>query len=412
MFGRGFKILTLFGIPVYLDISFFIIVPLFAWLLSQNLMAYAQMVGLADQTIEFFGVQPVDGQGQPVAEEQAVTFRMSRPGLALVFGVAVTLGLYLSVLIHEFGHALTARLYGVPTERVTLWFLGGIASFERMPRQPGAEAIVAIAGPLTSFAVAGLFALLAAFTSDGLYMWQLIVRSLAAVNLILAIFNLLPALPLDGGRVLRSLLALFMPYLRATSIAAAVSKLLALLLALSVFFTGSLMMVAIAIFIWLAVNAETRQSAVEELLRGVRVGDVMVRDVMTVRPETPAGALLEEMIRRRHLGFPVTDESGRVLGVIGLRDFPEGFDPNQPASSLMQTNFCHLSPDAPAMAAFEEMGRNNFGRCLVLRADGRLEGLVAKSDLMRLLQIRTAAMAASTHQLPRPAMDVAQNPGQ
>ena len=162
------------------------------------------------------------------------------------------------------------------------------------------------------------------------------------------------------------------------------------------------MMIAIAIFIWLAVNAETRQSAVEELLRGVRVGDVMVRNVLTVRPEMPAGLLLQEMIRRRHLGFPVVDEENRVLGVIGLREFEEGFDSNQPVGSLMRTDVCRLSPDASAVQAFENMGQKNFSRCIVTDGDGRLLGLVAKSDLMRLLQVRATTMTAASRRLPAP----------
>ena len=274
MFGRGFKLFTLFGIPVYLDVSFFLIVPLFAWLLSSNLPLYGKAVHLEQQTRQAFDVTQAANGG----------YDIGRPGLAFGFGALVTLGLYASVLVHEFGHALTARGFGVRTDRVTLWFLGGIASFERMPRQPGAEAVVAVVGPLTSYAVAGGLWLAAFATPADWFGWQLVVRTLSLVNLVLATFNLLPALPLDGGRVLRSLLALAMPYVRATAISAGISKVLALLLGLSAFFTGSLFAVAIAVFIWLAVNAETRQSVVETLLKGVRVGDLMVRDVETVSP--------------------------------------------------------------------------------------------------------------------------------
>ena len=386
MFGRGFKLFTLFGIPVYLDVSFFIIVPLFAWLLSSSLPVYGEAVNLGEQTRQAFDLtQNADGG-----------YAVGRSGLAFVFGALVTLGLYASVLVHEFGHALTAKRFGVKTERVTLWFLGGIASFERMPRQPGAEAIVAIVGPLTSFAVAGVLWLIALVSPGDLFGWQLVVRTLSVINLVLAIFNLLPAIPLDGGRVLRSLLALGMPYVRATAISAAISKFLAVLLGLSAFFTGSLFAVAIAVFIWLAVNAETRQSVVETLLKGVRVGDLMVRDVETVSPEMPAAGLFDEMIRRRHLGFPVVDADRRILGVVGLRDLTETPPAGATVADVMHTQLCVMPPAAPAQAAFDEMGRRGFMRCVVAEADGRLLGLLTKSDLMRLIRVRTAATAAAS----------------
>ena len=126
----------------------------------------------------------------------------------------------------------------------------------------------------------------------------------------------------------------------------------------------------------------------------------MVRDVLTVRPDMPAGQLLEEMIRRRHAGIPVVDEAGRVIGVIGLREFQEGYDPSQPVASLMRTDFCRLGPEAPAMEAFETMGRRDFARCLVLDGEGRLQGLLSKSDLMRLMRIRTAALTAASRRVP------------
>lgn len=390
MFGRGFRIFSIFGIPVHLDISFFIIVPLFALLIARSIPVYAQWTGVTDAAFEFFEITPLTAEGEPTGTGQRpVRYDVGRPGAAFLFGLALTLGLYVSVLIHEFGHALTARAYGVKTERVTLWFLGGIAGFERMPTQPGGEAVVAIVGPITSYAVAGVLWVLAVVSSEGATLWQLAVQSLAVINVFLATFNLLPALPLDGGRVLRSLLALGMPYIRATQISGAISKTLALLLGLAAFLAGNLILVAIAVFIWLAVNAETQQSYIEDLLRDVHVDEVMVRDVMTVPPDLPAGELLQEMIRRRHLGFPVVDEAGRVLGIVGLRDLPEGFDPNQPVSAIMRTDICRQPAGATAQDAFDQMGRQGFPRCVVTDEQGMLQGLLTKADLIRLIQVRS-----------------------
>lgn len=401
MFGRGFKIFTLFGIPVYLDVSFFLIVPLFAWLISSQLLTYASFVGLEAEARELAGVSVVEetGRSGQAVEREVV----ARPGIAFAFGILMTIGLYLSVLIHEFGHALTARLYGVRTDRVTLWLLGGVASFERMPRHPGAEAIVAIVGPLTSYAVAGVLWGLSVLTPQDATLWQLTIQSLSILNIILATFNLLPALPLDGGRVLRSLLALGLPYLRATQISATISKVIALLLVAWGFFGGGLMLIAVAIFIYMAVNAETRQSAIETMLKGVRVRDVMTPNVHAIPPELPVTDLLAEIQRSGHLGFPVVDDDGVVLGMVGMRDLQEGYGPHDLAGAHLRHECIRLREDQPAMDAFEEMSRTGFARCAVVDADGRLRGLITKGDLVRFMQLQALRQTAASLQPARQA---------
>lgn len=396
MFGRGIKIFTLFGIPVYLDLTFFVIVPLFAWLISNQLFTYASFVGLETEARELAGVTIVEEtgrDGQTVEREQ-----VARPGIAFAFGILMTIGLYVSVLVHEFGHALTARLYGVRTDRVTLWLLGGVASFERMPRHPGAEAIVAIVGPLTSYAVAGLLWGLSVATPQDATLWQLTIQSLSILNLVLATFNLLPALPLDGGRVLRSLLALGMPYLRATQISAFISKGLALLLVAWGFFGGGLMLIAVAIFIYMAVNAETRQSAIETMLKGVRVRDVMTGHVQAIPPSLSVGELMAAMQRTGHLGFPVVDDDNVVLGMVGMRDLQEGYGPDDRVEAHMRRGCIRIGENQPAMEAFEEMGRTGFARCAVVDEAGKLLGLITKGDIVRFMQLQALRQtAASLH---------------
>ena len=387
MFGRGFKLFTLFGIPVYLDVSFFIIVPLFAWLLSSSLPVYGEAVNLGEQTRQAFDLtQNADGG-----------YDVGRSGLAFVFGALVTLGLYASVLVHEFGHALTAKRFGVKTERVTLWFLGGIASFERMPRQPGAEAIVRRRRAADEFRGRGRA--VAGRPPVARRPVRVAARRPHAVGGQPGAGRSSTCCPRSrstaGGFCGRCSRWGCPTSARRRSVRQSASS-LHFLLGLSAFFTGSLFAVAIAIFIWLAVNAETRQSVVETLLKGVRVGDLMVRDVETMSPDAPAAGLFDEMIRRRHLGFPVVDADRRVLGVIGLRDLTEPPPPGASVADVMHTQMCVMPPAAPAQAAFDEMGRRGFARCVVADDEGKLVGLLTKADLMRLIQVRTAATAAAS----------------
>src|SRR5206468_10405330 len=143
-------------------------------------------------------------------------------------GLVGALGLFVSIVVHELGHAVVARLYGVKVRRITLWALGGMAEFDEMPRQRGAEAVVAVVGPIVSVAVGvlcwGILGLLPATAVAP----RFVLSFLGGTNIYLALFNLLPAMPLDGGRVLRSLLALRMPHLRATQVAVTISKFLAI----------------------------------------------------------------------------------------------------------------------------------------------------------------------------------------
>lgn len=194
--------------------------------------------------------------------------------LAGAFSLLFLVGVFASVVLHELGHALTARAFGIRTRRILLLPIGGMAQLERMPRTPAVELVVALAGPAVSFALAGLSWLAAsavgAVTSGAMPLVQVFVESLAYANLVLGAFNLLPAFPMDGGRALRALLARKMPYLRATERAVAVGKVVAVLLAFVGVWTNPWLLV-LAAFVWIAASAELRairmQIAAEEAAR-------------------------------------------------------------------------------------------------------------------------------------------------
>ena len=194
--------------------------------------------------------------------------------LAAAFSVLFLLGVFASVVLHELGHALTARAFGIRTRRILLLPIGGMAQLERMPRSPTAELLVAMAGPAVSFALGGLLWLsastLGAVLGGALPLVRIFVDSLAYANFVLGAFNLLPAFPMDGGRALRAILARKMPYLRATEAAVRVGKAVAVLLALAGVWANPWLLV-LAAFVWIAASAELRalraQLAAEEAAR-------------------------------------------------------------------------------------------------------------------------------------------------
>lgn len=376
MLRKGYRLpIRLLGIPVYLDPTFLIILPLLAWMIGSRLDLYIRLFGLR-----------ID----PAALQHGVT--------PYVLGLIAALGLFASVLIHELGHSVVARRYGVRAKRITLWILGGVAQLEEMPRQRGAEAMVAIAGPLTSFVVAAVCWLLLGSTPPGALAAQFVFGYLAFMNVALGTFNLLPALPLDGGRVLRSLLALRLPHLKATQLAAAVSQVLAVMLGLYGLLSFNVFLVLVAFFVYMAGTAETQTAVVAEMLDGIGVEDLMTREVQTVPATMRITDLVDKMLRERHLGYPVLDDAGLPAGMVTLSEI-QGADPHATVEQVMSRQVVTILESRSALEAFQLMSRNNFGRVVVVGAGGQMVGIISKTDLIRAVQVRIVGLALQ----PEPA---------
>ncbi|MER3480775.1 MAG: site-2 protease family protein [Meiothermus sp.] len=350
----------LLGIPVSLDLSFLVVLPLFAFLIGSQLPTYLQLLGVRPDPHLLEGYTPY------------------------LLGLVAALGLFASVVIHELGHAVSARVYGVQTREITLWLLGGVAQLSDIPRARGAEAVIAIVGPLVSLILSGIFTLLRGAVGPEAAGWQFLWGYLAFVNLSLALFNLLPALPLDGGRVLRSLLALDRPFLEATRVAAGVSRLMAFALGLWGLLVFNLFLVLVAFFIYMAASTEAEQATLSEALKGVRVRDLMTREVLTVPPTLRVEELLQRMMLERHMGYPVVEE-GRVLGLVNLENL-RGASPGTPVLERM-SKLEAISPEASALDALKRMAECNFSR-LVVMENGQMVGILSKTDLLRALQVR------------------------
>jgi Zn-dependent protease/CBS domain-containing protein len=368
MFGRSYRLpLRLLGIPVQLDLSFLLVLPLMMWIIGRQVGGFARMFGLPDSPVLHSGFMPY------------------------TLGLIAAVGLFISVVIHELGHAVVARLYGVNVKSITLWFLGGVAQFADMPRQRGAEAIVAIVGPIVSVVIGLLCWGILRIVPDTAIAARFVLAYLAYTNIVLAIFNLLPAIPLDGGRVLRSILALWMPRETATTIAAVVSRTLAVLLGIVGLISFNFFLLLIAVFIYTAVSSETTLGQVEQLLRGLTVADVMNPDVHSVNPDQALADVTDRMFREHRLAFPVTDDSGRLVGQVGLAQ-AQGRDPSLLVRQVMLTNPLAIPQNAPATDVFRRLGEDGFGRIGVVDDSEHLVGIVARTDLLRLLQLRAAGL--------------------
>ncbi|HUY15782.1 MAG TPA: site-2 protease family protein [Terriglobia bacterium] len=243
---------------------------------------------------------------------------------AAASGVFFILVIFACVVLHELGHALTARRYGIKTRDIILLPIGGVARLERMPEDPRQELVVALAGPAVNVVIAGgLFAILTALGIHAGFenvrlMGGDFVEKLMAVNLWLAGFNLLPAFPMDGGRVLRALLATRMEYTRATQWAAHVGQAMALVFGFIGLFSDPFLLF-IALFVWMGADAEASTALIKTSLGGIPVQRVMLKDFQTLKPEDTLAQAVDHILAGWQQDFPVVF-GDHVLGILTRED--------------------------------------------------------------------------------------------
>lgn len=241
----------------------------------------------------------------------------------LFWGVLLALALFVSVAIHELAHTLVAIARGGKVRDITLMLLGGISHFERIPERPGTEALVSAMGPATSLAIGGLLFVLLRAIQYGSADLRLGVFYLAYLNLVLGVFNLLPAFPMDGGRVLRAALASRLSRRRATDIAATVGMVIAVLLGIIGLWSGSFILLMIAIFVFFGAQLEARAEQFKEALSGLRVADLLAAHAPTVTLETHLDAVLPLMHNAGRLQLIAVDGRSHVAGVVRAPDVVE-----------------------------------------------------------------------------------------
>ncbi len=316
-------------------------------------------------------------------------------------GVGFILALFGVVVLHELGHALAARRYGIRTRDITLLPIGGVARLERIPDNPRQELVVALAGPAVNVALAGgLYVVIGLVdTLETLTQAQNVggsfLSELMWANVALAVFNMLPAFPMDGGRVLRALLAARMPHVQATQIAAAVGQAMALLFGFVGLLAGTPLLIFVALFVWLAAAQEASMVQMRSALSGIPVHHAMITDFRTLRPDDSLAAAVAHVLDGFQQDFPVVD-GDRVVGVLTRADMLSALSQlgqGAPVAQVMQREF--------AVADAQEMLETAFARLqacachtLPVLQNHDLVGLLTTDNLGEYMMIQAALEAA------------------
>ena len=329
----------------------------------------------------------------------ALAFYRQAGSAAAARGVLFILSLFASVVVHELGHALAARRFGVPTKDITLLPIGGVARLEYIPDRPKQELFIALAGPAVTLGLvivlyivlraSGLPTLPSATMQAG-PAWGVFLAQLMWVNSTLFLFNILPAFPMDGGRVLRAVLALRMDYLRATDVAARFGRWFAFLFGIVGLFYNPFL-VLIALFVWLGAAGESSAVHVRSSLAGVNVGRVMVSDIQTLSPNDTLDAALQHVLGGFQHDFPVVD-GDRVIGVLTQRALLTGLAKQGTASKVgdsMEQSFRVAEPNEPVQAAIARLHECRCRSLPVVR-DGTLHGMLTLDNIGEFVMIRSA----------------------
>ena len=302
--------------------------------------------------------------------------------------------LFLCVVLHEFGHAFAAKAFGINTPDITLLPIGGVARLERMPEEPVQELIIAVAGPLVNVVIAaGLFLAGGARVIEAASTERLdLVQQLMTINIVLVLFNLLPAFPMDGGRVLRALLATRMTYARATQVAATVGQGFAFVFG----FIGLLwnpFLIFIAFFVYIGASQEAALAQMRDISRRFPVSSAMVREFRTL----PVSATLEEavdaLLATSQHDFPVVAEDGNVAGLLTRHDLIAALRKNDPAlrvGDVMRRDIPTVTTGTRFEEAFRIMQECNCPAVPVLDRMKRLVGLLTSENVSELMMVQSA----------------------
>ena len=327
---------------------------------------------------------------------------------AALGGVGLILAVFATVVLHELSHALTARRFGVRTREIVLLPIGGVSSLERMPEKPIQELLITLAGPSTNLAIAlvlfGLIRLLGgpvALSSLQVtggpfltkFMW---------INVSLAVFNLLPAFPMDGGRILRATLALRMSYARATEVAAHLGQAMALLFGLLGLFSNPLL-VLIAVFIWMGAQQESSLVQMRAALTGLSVRDAMITDYRVVGRRDPLAKAVELTLAGFQHDFPVVEEH-RAVGVLTRSDLVRGLSAagnTAPVEEWMHRDFGTAESGEMLEFALSKFAAQEPTTLVVVK-DGEVVGIITPENVGELVMFETAVRERQRARLRRP----------
>ncbi len=313
-----------------------------------------------------------------------------------VVGLGVILALFACVILHELGHALTAARYNVPTSDITIYPIGGVARLRQVPEEPLEEFWIAVAGPAVNLAIAAALAVLVALVGASyapqtlLNPGENVLGTLMWLNLVLAVFNMLPAFPMDGGRVLRALLATQIEYGRATQIAASVGQGMAILFALVGIF-GNFILLFIALFVYVGAQQEARQAMLRTATRGIGVQEAMMTRFRTLAPDDTLDVAIEELLAGAEHDFPVVRD-GAVVGLLTRKQLMKALSEGgreARVGDVAETECLSVEAGAMLETAFMRMQENDCSTVPVVRG-GRLVGLLTLENVGELMMISSA----------------------
>jgi Zn-dependent protease/CBS domain-containing protein len=366
----AFQIGRIIGIPIQIHFTFLIILGLFVWVFS------IESITILGFTIGFGGL--------PASLLVKILF-------ALVLSVLF----FACVLLHELGHSYVTQKNGYKINAITLFIFGGMSQMEDIPREPALELKIAIIGPLTSFLLGVVFYLFFKILDifNGMLVLQgisITLGTLAFYNVLLGGFNLIPAFPTDGGRVLRSVFAMFMDYEKATKAASYIGRGVSVAMAIFGIFIFNFWLVLIAIFIFFGAAQEEKSVQISLALEGVKVKDIMTSDIETVPPDMTISDLYEFMYRHKHLTYPVVEDEN-VVGVATFGDVQQISKDRRKSvlvKDVMRKDSFSIPPEEDAVTAFKVMMRKNIDM-LIVKYDKKVEGIISRSDIIRAVEMRT-----------------------
>jgi Zn-dependent protease/predicted transcriptional regulator len=346
----SFRIATVRGIPILINITLILIIPLFAFA---------------------FAISP-----PPIGFATVPN--------AYVYGTIAGIMIFVFVLLHELGHSLLALRYGIEVKSITLYLIGGVSAIE-IPTDPKLEFRTALVGPLVSLGLGAVFfALSLAVTAT---VPNLFLENFAYINLVLGGFNILPAFPMDGGRVFRAWLASRQPYLKATHTAVQIGKIFAIGMGIVGLFFSPILII-IAFFIYIAASDEERQTTITQTLAGIKVRDIMTAEVATVPPSMMITQLIEVMFQSKHASYPVVD-SGNLVGLVtftNVHQVPPNRRDDIMVGNVMIRNVEPVTPDDEASEVFVKLAQRRLEAIPVVQG-GSVVGIITQKDVMSAMTL-------------------------
>ena len=368
----NYTVLRIWGIPIRLNISLFVFLPILAWLIGsgEQLSVYASIIN---------NITPATVDAADLTDSDR-----------WFVGTAAAVGLFVSVTLHELGHAWVARRYEIDVESITLWILGGLAALSEMPREWNREFWIAIAGPTTSVLVGVVCFAALTVVPESATILVFVLGFLAVINVMLAAFNMLPAFPMDGGRILRALLARNRSYVSATRIAARAGVAFAIVfMFLGIVVAFSPILILVALFIYVAATTESRVVVLGELLAGLSVADLLA-DVEAVPADATVESVFDRLLKARRTDLAVVDDTGAIVGVVtasALRSVPAEAYETTTVGEIVTTDLPRIDSETSAFDALREL-RGGRAEVAVVDRDGSAVGLISNADFTAALDIR------------------------